>query len=149
MPSLTDLGTSKTQDASAAALPDIAYFDSYHDFEGHLQFIEDLQASFPDNSEVFVAGQSLEGRDIQGIHIYGADGPGTKPAIVWHGTVHAREWIVAPTVEYMAYKLIEGYQNGDEVPTSTLDSYDFYIIPVVNPDGKLSSPVRESEVLTS
>jgi hypothetical protein len=27
--------------------------------------------------------------------MWGADGPG-KPAILWHGTVHAREWIVAP-----------------------------------------------------
>lgn len=36
----------------------------------------------------------------------------------------------------MAYKLIEGYQNGDDTPKSTLDNYDFYIIPIVNPDGE-------------
>lgn len=36
----------------------------------------------------------------------------------------------------MTYKLIEGYQNGDQTPVSTLDNYDFYIIPIVNPDGK-------------
>ena len=27
--------------------------------------------------------------------MWGAGGPG-KPAVLWHGTVHAREWIVAP-----------------------------------------------------
>jgi hypothetical protein len=32
------------------------------------------------------------------IHMWGADGPG-KPAILWHGTVHAREWIVAPVCD--------------------------------------------------
>ncbi|KFH44612.1 Metallocarboxypeptidase A-like protein [Hapsidospora chrysogenum ATCC 11550] len=126
---------SMRKDNGSGALPDIAYFDSYHDFEGHLQFLKDLSAAFPDNSEIFSAGDSVEGRPLQGIHIWGSGGAGSKPAIIWHATVHAREWITAPTVEYMAYKLIEGYQNGDETPKATLDNYDFYIIPVVNPDG--------------
>lgn len=65
-------------------------------FEEHLDFLEDLQKSFVRNSEIFVAGESLEGRPIQGIHLWGKDGPGTKPVVIWHGTVHAREWIVAP-----------------------------------------------------
>lgn len=74
----------------------MSYFDSYHVFEEHLDFLVDLQKAFVRNSELFVAGESLEGRPIQGIHLWGSEGPGVKPAIVWHGTVHAREWIVAP-----------------------------------------------------
>ncbi len=35
----------------------------------------------------------------------------------------------------MTYKLIEGYQKGDQAIKSVLDNYDFYILPVVNPDG--------------
>lgn len=31
-----------------------------------------------------------------GVHFWGADGPGKRPAVVYHGTVHAREWITAP-----------------------------------------------------
>jgi murein tripeptide amidase MpaA len=38
----------------------------------------------------------------------------------------------------MAYKLVEGYQNSSAVPASTLDNHDFYILPIVNPDGKSS-----------
>jgi hypothetical protein len=82
--------------ASLAALPDISYFNSYHTFDQHLQFLTDLQASFPSNSEVFTAGTSVENRAIRGIHLWGSSGKGKKPAIVWHGTVHAREWISAP-----------------------------------------------------
>lgn len=92
---LTSAASTKNA-AGTASLPDISYFDSYHDYDTHIQFLEDLQAAFPNNSDIFVAGQSYEDRPIQGIHLYGADGPGTKPAIVWHGTVHAREWIVTP-----------------------------------------------------
>ncbi|KAF4122341.1 Zn pept [Geosmithia morbida] len=127
--------TATIKDRGNAALPDISYFDSYHDFESHLDFLDDLVAAFPGNSETFVAGQSVEDRPLKGIHLYGAGGPGTKPAIVWHGTVHAREWITTVTVEYLAYQIIKGYQDGDKTITATLNSYDFYIIPVVNPDG--------------
>lgn len=37
----------------------------------------------------------------------------------------------------MAYKLIQGYRIRDPLITETLDNFDFYIMPVVNPDGKL------------
>ena len=80
---------------TCTGLPDVSFFDSYHVFEEHLDFLDDLQSSFIRNSETFVAGDSLEGRPIKGIHLWGKDGPG-KPAIIWHGTVHAREWISAP-----------------------------------------------------
>ncbi|KAI6374029.1 hypothetical protein MCOR25_003264 [Pyricularia grisea] len=118
----------------AAPLPDMSYFDSYHVLEEHFAFLEDLQAAFPDNSETFVAGKSLEGRDIMGIHLWGKAGKGKNEAVVWHGTVHAREWITAPTVEYMAYKLVSGYLKS-KCSVNILDQYDFYIMPVVNPDG--------------
>jgi hypothetical protein len=72
----------------------LAWWDTYHPYADHKTWFEDIQASFPDNSEIFSSGTSYEGRDLFGIHLWGADGPG-KPAILWHGTVHAREWITA------------------------------------------------------
>jgi carboxypeptidase A4 len=90
-----DTATIKTSDFSAAALPDPSFFESYHELEAHDSFLSDLQAAFPDNSELFSVGDSVEGRPINGIHLYGAGGPG-KPAVIWHGTVHAREWVTAP-----------------------------------------------------
>lgn len=80
-------------DGSAAAVPDPSWFEAYHSYADHLTFLSDLQASFPDNSEIFEAGTSTEGRDLTGIHLWGSSGKGVKPAINFHGTVHAREWI--------------------------------------------------------
>jgi murein tripeptide amidase MpaA len=95
---------------------------------------------------------SYEGRDIFGVHLWGADGPG-KPAVLYHGTVHAREWITAPyvsfaccdnggqmlthasTIEYVAQQLIEGHKSGDNITQAFLNNYDFFIFPFVNPDG--------------
>ncbi|KAM0421326.1 hypothetical protein ACHAPT_010856 [Fusarium lateritium] len=121
--------------SSVAALPDASYFNSYHNLEQHFQFLTDLRASFASNSELFTAGTSVENRAIRGIHLWGSSGKGNKPAIVWHGTVHAREWITAPTVEYLTYKIIDGYQKNDATIRKTLDNYDIYVLPIVNPDG--------------
>ncbi|KLU84423.1 carboxypeptidase A2 [Magnaporthiopsis poae ATCC 64411] len=119
----------------APSLPAMSWFESYRRFEDHLTWLDDVQAAFPKNSQTFVAGKSFEGRDIKGIHLYGAQGPGKRPAVIWHATVHAREWIAAPTVEYMTYKLVDGYLKGDSIAKGAIDKFDFYIMPVVNPDG--------------
>jgi hypothetical protein len=74
---------------------DPAWFNDYHSYADHIQYFRDLQALFPNNSEIISAGRSYEGRDIFGIHLWGSSGPG-KPAVLYHGTVHAREWIAAP-----------------------------------------------------
>jgi murein tripeptide amidase MpaA len=62
---------------------------------------------------------------------------------LYHGTVHAREWIAAPVVEYITRQLILGYNAGDEEVQSFLDKYDFYVIPIVNPDGFVYSQVAD------
>lgn len=41
------------------------------------------------------SGFSFEGNAITGIHLYGSGGKGRRPAVVFHGTVHAREWIAS------------------------------------------------------
>jgi len=115
-------------DLPAAGSANLSWWDSYHPYADHLQWLGDLQAAYPDNSRLVVSGTSLEGRDITGIHIYGDDGGGEKKAVVFHGTVHAREWISTMVTEYLAYQLLSGSHG-------FADRYDFYIFPVVNPDG--------------
>lgn len=69
------------------------WFTSYHPYQDHLQFLEDLVARNPDRSEIITSGTSYDGNPISAIHIYGSSGKGIRPAVVFHGTVHAREWI--------------------------------------------------------
>lgn len=107
-----------------------------------LEYIDGLQKAFPDNSEIISSGTSYEGRDLVGLHLWGKDGPG-KPAVLYHGTVHAREWISSKVVEYLTYQLISGYNAGDNVTQAFIDSYDFFIIPFVNPDGFVYTQTTE------
>ena len=139
----------------------LTWYNTYHPYEDHIQYFRDLQAAFPNNSEWTSSGTSYEGRDLYGIHLWGASGPG-KPAVLFHGTVHAREWIATPVgishiyalsmekenklsgeyqvVEYITHQLISGYNAGDNITQSFVDNYDFYIFPIVNPDGKHLPP---------
>ncbi|KAI1495502.1 zinc carboxypeptidase [Biscogniauxia marginata] len=121
---------------------DPSWYDSYHAYNDHIQYFNDLHDSFPNNSELTSSGLSYENRSIFGIHLWGAGGPG-KPAVLYHGTVHAREWISAKVVEYLTLQLITGYNNGDNETQAILDSYDLYIFPFVNPDGFVYSQTTD------
>ncbi|KAM5356672.1 hypothetical protein ACJ41O_003318 [Fusarium nematophilum] len=120
---------------------DDAWFDEYHNYEDHIDYFRDLHRLFPNNSELVSSGRSYQKRNIYGLHLWGNDGPG-KPAVLYHGTVHAREWISAPTVEYITRQLLNGYKEEDELVQSFLNKYDFWIFPVVNPDGFIYSQVQ-------
>lgn len=91
-------------------LPDLSWFDSYHDYVDHLQYWDNLVSAFPDNSKKFEIGRSYENRSMYAFHLFGDDKKGPKgrgkghgrprengekgsdkPIILWHATVHARE----------------------------------------------------------
>lgn len=120
---------------AGGALPSDSWFDSYHSYADHVQFWKDLNAAFPKNSQYFVAGKSVEKRDIFGLKLFGNNTSTPKEAVIWHSTVHAREWITTMTVEYIAYNMILGYKASTPDFVKILDTYDIYILPVVNPDG--------------
>ncbi|KAG8787405.1 hypothetical protein FRC12_015593 [Ceratobasidium sp. 428] len=138
-----DLGESILKEAEGMNSPQVdrfaglaneAWFNSYHTYADHLTFLSDLAATFPNNAKVVTGGTSYQGRAITGINIFGSSGSGTKPAIIFHGTVHAREWITTLVTEQIAYSLLSNYTTSSTIK-SYVDKYDFYIFPVVNPDG--------------
>ena len=110
--------------------PNATYFTSYHAYADHLQFLKDLVAAFPTRAELVSVGNSLEGRVITGIHIWGTT-KGANPAAIIHGGVHAREWISPMVVEYLAYSFLNNYAS-DSALKAQVDKLDLYILPIVN-----------------
>ncbi|CCT67814.1 carboxypeptidase A4 [Fusarium proliferatum] len=121
-----DVGAALAEEETSEiyAVPSESWFTAYHSYADHLTFLKDLQSSFPSQSEIVTLGNSFQGRALTGIHIWGSGGKGSKPAIVFHGT----------TAEYMAYQLLTKYSS-DSAVKAIVDKFDFYITPVVNPDG--------------
>jgi murein tripeptide amidase MpaA len=137
--SIADETTFQTYLAGSA---NATWFNSYHSYADHVRFLTDLQTTFPGNSRTVSSGRSLNGNNIAGIHVYGSGGPGKKPAIVFHGTVHAREWITTMVVEYFAWTLLSSYSSNTEIK-GFVDKYDFYFFPIVNPDGFLYTQTND------
>ncbi|TQV93843.1 carboxypeptidase A1 precursor [Cordyceps javanica] len=111
--------------------PNSTWFNSYHAYNDHLQWLNDLASTYPKNSKVVTSGTTLQGNAITGLHIFGSSGGGKKPAVVLHGTVHAREWIASMVIEYFINELVTKY-GSDQSVTSFVDKYDFYLFPIVN-----------------
>jgi len=84
----------------------------------------------PNICRVYSVGNSAEGRPINVFHISRA---GTGRKAYWvDATIHAREWIATAT----ALKLIDHFaMNRDATATRLTASYDWYFMPVMNPDG--------------
>ena len=113
----------------ANGLPDSTWFNSYHSYAEHVQFWKDLQASIPQHSQMVSSGTSLEGRDIFGLKLGVANSTRTKKAVIWHGQVHAREWITGMTLEYITYSMINEFNRGNSDVRNFLNTYDVSPIP--------------------
>lgn len=73
-------------------------------------------------------GQTYEGRSIQLVQV--SLNPSQKrPAIFMDCGIHAREWVSPAFCLYALDRLVRQGSSG------LLNQFDFYIIPVANPDG--------------
>ena len=98
-----------------------------------------MAADRPDLATVFEVGRSFEDRPIYGIRI---SGPGAgKPAIMFNGCHHAREWISVMVPMWIADKLVYEYDSDARIQ-AVVDQIEFFIIPVVNVDGFVYSQVE-------
>lgn len=83
------------------------------------------------NVQIITIGESTQGRNITLAKISNGDGNSTKPAIFITANIHAREWISSAAATYMIDQLVHNSSAHPDI----LDSVDFYILPVINPDG--------------
>lgn len=63
-------------------------------------------------------------------------GNDTRPAVWIDAGIHSREWVSPASALFMIDRLVTGYGT-DKAITDLIDSNDWYILPVVNPDGYL------------
>ncbi len=100
-------------------------------------YMNELVTRYPTLASMVTIGSTLEGRTIWGLRVTN-DAIADKPAAVYFGAEHAREW-VTPTVPcYFATHLLQNYGT-DPVATDLVDNVEFFLIPVFNVDGYLYS----------
>jgi len=110
--------------------------DVFHDNEDINTIFTELANDYPTLTERFTVGYSVQNRPIYGIRINGtSDSVNTKTEIRIAGAIHGNEDMAVEMPLMMAQHLCENYGTDNQI-TDLVDKLDFYIIPLVNPDGK-------------
>jgi hypothetical protein len=116
----------------------VAGDDWFGDFKNWQQVndrLVELAALRPDIATTFTVGTSIQNRAIRGLKL--STGP-NRPAVLFDGCQHAREWIAVMVPMYLADRLTTGYGVDAQV-TDLLNQVDVIIVPIVNPDGYVYS----------
>lgn len=117
-------------------------------FHTQFQTYDQIKAkirSLSDNCEYMdarVVGKTSNQEDLWLIR-FSKDPSAQKPVILIDAGHHAREWISHSTIMYLIHALAADSDNSEadhiEKFRSFLDKYDFWFVPVVNPDGYIYS----------
>merc|ERR1740128_108234 len=105
----------------------------YHTLPEINERINQLVETYPDLLSTRTLATSHEERSID-VVIVRQPGKINKPVIWIDCGMHAREWISPPVCLHAIDQLIVG-QNAVDPEDNLLNLFDFYILPVVNPDG--------------
>ncbi|VDD94258.1 unnamed protein product [Enterobius vermicularis] len=109
-------------------------FGDYHTYDEMINWMKEIEYNYPSMTKTFSIGKTHEGREIVGIKI-GNPINRTDKRIIWiDGGIHAREWAAVHTALYFIDQLISDYGIDPKI-TAYIDTLNFYITPVLNPDG--------------
>ncbi|MBT8258762.1 MAG: zinc carboxypeptidase [Bacteroidia bacterium] len=112
---------------------------SYNDFRTPSQIddaLTTLNSTYPSLTRIDVIGTSIEGRQIKALKISNnpsVDDP-AKGDVVFISLMHAREWITAETILYIADRMLDEYSSDADLKAD-IDASQIWIIPIANPDG--------------
>ena len=103
------------------------------------QWYADLAAHNTDVVKAYVIGKSVLGQDIVAYKVTKNarnEKDGSRPAVVYNATQHAREWISAE-IERRLFKYVvenKGQTSGNNVK-DLLAKNELWFVPITNPDG--------------
>jgi len=117
----------------------LSYYADVDEINWYMRSLRWANPSNSDKMQIISIGRSSEGRDLNVFKI--SSGRGRK-AIFINAGQHAREWIAPASVLYMLNELVTKY-GSDRKITSLIDRYDWYIMPILNPDGYQYSHTSE------
>lgn len=94
-------------------------------------WLDELQAKYPQRVFVKQVGFSYERRPLKTITITNGDGRSGKKVIFVDAGMHAREWISPSTGIYVIQQLVENFEENKAL----LKDHDWIVMPMINADG--------------
>ncbi|HVW34992.1 MAG TPA: M14 family metallopeptidase, partial [Acidimicrobiia bacterium] len=99
--------------------------------------VKALAAAHPDLVQTELIGRSVQGRDLLAVRVTGGVRQvpdGARPAVLYLGLQHAREWISGEVTRRFMLSMIDTYGTDPET-TKLLDTTELWFLVVANPDG--------------
>jgi len=115
-------------------------FDHYHAVAEIEAWLDAVTDRHPGLSELVEIGRSREDRPILAVEINNpATGPADeKPGFYLDGNIHGGELLGGEGALHFVHALLDGHGR-DPRMTELVDTTAFYVVPVVNPDGRAVS----------
>jgi hypothetical protein len=112
-------------------------FDRYYTYDDVVEALKLLHSTYPQFTKLDLVGKSEEGREIYALTINNpkTGEPLTKPGVYVDGNIHGNEIQAGEVCLYFANMLLTKYGENEKI-TKVVDKNAYYIIPVVNVDGR-------------
>jgi hypothetical protein len=145
-----DAGLTSTQLAVQQKAAGFKVWRDYDGADGLRQYMYDLEAANEDILDLEVIGHTYgtdpEGdgpdtpREIIALRlsaddVEGEGDDGSKPAVLYSSTIHAREWIATEVNRRLLEWFIKGWREEKPEVVDILDSTELWFVLVQNPDG--------------
>ncbi|XP_012226670.1 zinc carboxypeptidase-like [Linepithema humile] len=106
-------------------------FNKYPTLNEIYDYINNLTLNYNDKVKIVTIGETYEGNKILGVEV-SFNNTSKNPGIFLEGGIHGNEWISPATVIYILNQLLT---STDPNVRAMAENHDWYIVPLVNPDG--------------
>lgn len=131
-------GETVAQRATTLAADGPQVFRRYAGPGGLKAEFEAAARSHPRIAELQTYGRTVRGQDIVALKVTKnarQTRDGRRPAVLYLGAQHAREWITPEMVRRLMQYVLARYDRGDREIRRLVDENELWFVPVANPDG--------------
>lgn len=130
-------GASAAERATAEADAGLSVFKMYSGPGGLQEEFTQIAAQNPRITKLLRFGKTVNGQDILALKVSKnarTTQDGRKPAVLYLGAQHAREWITPEMIRRLARYFVENYASNSSI-RRLVDDNELWLVPVANPDG--------------
>lgn len=130
-------GQTVAEQATTQAADGYMVFKKYAGPGGLKEEFTQTAAANPSIAKLISIGKSIDGQDIVALKLSSGARvlpDGAKPAVLYVGAQHAREWITPEMVRRLMHYYIDRYAT-DPTVRNLVNTTELWFVPVANPDG--------------
>ncbi|MBJ7330296.1 MAG: immune inhibitor A [Solirubrobacteraceae bacterium] len=130
-------GETVAQRATTLAAAPGGVFRKYSGADGLKAEFEQIARENPRITKLVTYGKTTQGKDIVALKVTRdarSVRDGKRPAALYIGAQHAREWITPEMIRRLTRHIVGGYSRDRQI-RNLVDSTELWFVPVYNPDG--------------